>query len=146
MELFLVLISFSILFYGMSKILIRSVSLFEEREKYEVKALIEKVEYREKPGTTIYHVEFTDRDGNAIKAQSLQYKGKPIFNKGNLISANHLVRDEMKHLIENELIEIPHPEHKTMSEDLTPKLKKINYISVGFLIASVISLIYWLMF
>lgn len=146
MELFLVLFLFGILFFVMEKILLKTVNIFENREKFPTTAKLLKIEYREKSKTTIYHVEFTDNDGNLLKGKSLQYKEKPRFNIGDILEIDYLIRDEMKDLIENNLVDVKHPDHKTMSEDLSTPIRFMYYIAIAFFIVSVMALIYWLVF
>ena len=141
MELFLVLLSFSILFFAMEKILMKSVYLFENREKFSTKAKLKDIEYRDKSNTTVYYVEFTDNLGEVKEGKSLQYKGKPVFKIGDTLDIDYLIRDEMKNLIDTYLVDVKHENHKKMSESIEPKLKIFKYISIILFIASIIILI-----
>lgn len=146
MELTLVLFFFGILFFAMEKILINTVKIFENREKYPTKAKIFDIEYREKSKTTIYHVEFRDKEGAALKGKSLQYKGAPRFKIEDIVDIDYLIRDEMQNLIENNLIDVKHPDHKTMSEELRNPIRYMFYISIVFFVASIFALIHWVIF
>lgn len=146
MELFLVLFLFGMLFFAMEKILLNSVKIFEDREKFSTDSKLLEVEYKERSKTTIYHVEFTDNNNNVLKGKSLQYKGKPRFKVGDSLEIDYLIRDEMKHLIENNLVDVKHPEHKTMYEDLKTPIRFMYYIAIGFFIVSAMALIYWIIF
>lgn len=141
MELFLVLFLFGILLYATGQICLRAVTIFENREKYPTTAILKDIEYREKPNTTIYHVEFDDMNNNHIKAKSLQYRGKPKFKKGDILDIDYLIRDEMKTLIESELVDVKHKDHISIYDSMEKPIKIVNIISILFVIASIISLI-----
>lgn len=142
MDLVIVLFSFGVLFFLITKVLIGSVNTFENRERYETKAVITEVEYNEKSDNTLYYVEFTDRDGNAKSGKSLNYQGKPTQVRGNLVTIDHLLRDEIRILIEMELVDVKDPLHKSMAEVLTPKLEKLYWVAKGFFLLATIALIY----
>lgn len=142
MDLFLVLFLFGIILFATGQVTLRAIKLFENRERYHTTAILEEIEYRDNSKTTIYHVSFNDMNEEKISAKSIQYKGKPRFKIGDTLDIDYLIRDEMKDLIENELVDVLHPEHLTIYESFKQKpLKIINFISVVMIFSSIISLI-----
>ncbi|MFM1525607.1 MULTISPECIES: hypothetical protein [Helcococcus] len=144
MELFLVLLLFGIILYATGQVILKAVIMFEDREKYPTTAKLLKIEYRKNSNTTIYHVEFTNQNREILNGKSLQYKGLPRFKEGDKLEIDYLIRSEMKDLIDSELVDVKHPEHKSIYETMDKPIKIVNIISILFIFASIISLIYYI--
>lgn len=144
MELFLVLLLFGMVLRATAYVILNAVDLFSNREKYRTKAKITNIEYKEKPGTTVYFVEFLDKDSNRIQAKSLQYKGQKKFEIGQEVDIDYLIRDEMKDLIGTELVDVLHPDHISMTDAFKNGPYKImNFMSIGFIVAGLIAMVYY---